>query len=77
MITFAKSNDIVPILPVHDSFICHQGYAEEVRKMMADNFKKNGLNIRVSELKETRHQHLAKDNSDFNSLLNYDDMSYD
>jgi len=37
MLPFAKEN--VPILPIHDSFIMHKGYEENLSKVMVDAFK--------------------------------------
>ena len=37
MLHFAKEN--IPILPVHDSFIMHKGYEENLRKVMVDAFR--------------------------------------
>ena len=78
MIKFAQVNGMVPLLPVHDSFICHHGYAEEVREMMAKSFKKRfGVEVKVSEVKEPIGKGLVEEQSDLNDLLDYIDHSYD
>lgn len=78
MIQFAQANGMVPLLPVHDSFICHHGYAEEVRKMMVMSFKELfGVKVKVSEAKEPESLGYEEELSDLDELLNHNDMSYD
>ena len=78
MIQFAEANGMVPLLPVHDSFICHHGYAEEVRKMMAVIFKERfGIDVRVSEVKKPEAHGFIEDNSELDDLLNQVDRQYD
>lgn len=78
MIQFAQANGMVPLLPVHDSFICHHGYAEEVRKMMVKNFEERfGLKVKVSEIKEPIVRGPVEEQSDLNELLNQTDCSFD
>ena len=37
MLHFARQN--IPVLPVHDSFIMHYGYEEELRSVMTKEFE--------------------------------------
>lgn len=78
MIKFARANGLVPLLPVHDSFICHHGYAEEVREMMEKSFKERfGIDIKVSEIKEPEGLGYEEELSDLGELLKHNDMSYE
>ena len=40
LLTFAKHEDRIPILPLHDSFILHWGYEDMLRRVMAEAFEK-------------------------------------
>jgi len=40
LLTFAKHEDRIPILPLHDSFILHSGYEDMLRRVMAEAFEK-------------------------------------
>ena len=39
MLTFARHEDRIPILPLHDSFILHHGYEDMLRRVMAEAFE--------------------------------------
>ncbi len=43
---FAKKYGMVPLLPIHDSFICHHAYEKDVRQAMKQEFTKR-FNMRV------------------------------
>lgn len=78
MIKFAQAKGMVPLLPVHDSFICHHGYAEEVRAMMVGIFKKRfGLDVKVSGVKVPENDKFKDNQSDLNNLLDYIDRPYE
>ena len=78
MIQFAQANGMVPLLPVHDSFICHHGYAEEVREMMVKSFKERfGVKVEVSQIKEPEAMELIAEETDINDLLDNVDRSFD
>lgn len=78
MIDFATSRGMVPLLPVHDSFICHHGYLEEVEKMMRDKFRKRfGVSIKVKKSLPS-YSHINKGTDDsLSALLSYENRSYD
>jgi hypothetical protein len=40
LLTFAKHEDRIPILPLHDSFILHWGYEDMLRRVMAEAFER-------------------------------------
>ena len=46
---FARRMGLVPLLPVHDSFICHHGYESDVYDAMKSEFKKRyGTSVSVN-----------------------------
>ena len=78
MIQFAQANGMVPLLPVHDSFICHHGYAKEVREMMVKSFKERfGVKVNVSEVKEPEAGQLIEEETDINDLIDNVDRCFD
>ena len=78
MIQFAHANGMVPLLPVHDSFICHHGYAEEVREMMVKSFRERfGVKVQVSEIKEPQASSIVEDFSTLEDLLSNVDQAFD
>ena len=45
---FARRMGLVPLLPIHDSFICHHAYESDVHDAMKREFKKRyGTNVSV------------------------------
>jgi len=78
MIMFAKENGMVPLLPVHDSFICHHGYAEEVRAKMKQLFQKRfGANIEVSEIRVVDGSGFIEETADLEELLTFEDQTFE
>ena len=39
MLTFARHEDRIPILPLHDSFVLHYGYEDMLRQAMENAFE--------------------------------------
>jgi hypothetical protein len=78
MVTFAKQQGLVPLLPVHDSFICHHGYKRDVLKLMHDIFKaRYGVNIEIKE-GEQKIEHLyGVSEAGLDELLSYKDTSFE
>ena len=59
MLRFIDEKSDTALLPVHDSFIVHHGYASELKDMMLETFEKNfGDQIAVKEL-EKEFSHIA------------------
>ena len=78
MIMFAKENGMVPLLPVHDSFICHHGYAEEVRAKMKQLFRKRfGADIEVSEIRVADSIGFIEETADLEELLTFKDQTFE
>lgn len=51
MENFAKQMGTVALLPVHDSFICHHGYAEQLEAAMKAEFRKvvkSGVKVKTT-----------------------------
>lgn len=78
MMTFAKQQGLVPLLPVHDSFICHHGYKKDVLKLMHDIFKaRYGVNIQIKE-SEKKIEHLSGvSEEDPDELFSYMDTPFE
>ena len=89
MLHFTKRN--IPILPVHDSFIMHHGYEDELRNVMEREFeKKVGTSIPIkiermtSEQKAVQREHDAErglyvnynPNDEFHELSNDIDIIF-
>ena len=78
MIKFARTRGIVPLLPVHDSFICHHGYKEEVKQMMEKIFKDEfGIIVTVKPSAKMKPEPTVNEDADLNELLNYTDCSFE
>jgi uncharacterized protein YqgV (UPF0045/DUF77 family) len=78
MVDFATSRGMVPLLPVHDSFICHHGYVEEVKKMMRNKFKqKFGVDIKVKESLSSPSRFRQDSDDSLSALLSYENRSHD
>lgn len=78
MMTFAKQQGLVPLLPVHDSFICHHGYKKDVLKLMHDIFKaRYGVTIEIKE-SEKKIEHLSGvSEEDPDELFSYMDTPFE
>lgn len=51
MLRFIEEKSHTALLPIHDSFIVHHGYASELKEMMLETFEKDfGGRIKVKEL---------------------------
>lgn len=78
MIEFARTRGLVPLLPVHDSFICHHGYVREVEELMVKEFKNRfGIKINVNPKPEVLKQGYKQDDNSLDDLLSYKDRTYD
>lgn len=70
----------VPVLPVHDSFIVHQGYKEELLDVMADFFRKEykvDISITAKKLLPTKLDELADAEFGAPTTKNLDDLLAD
>jgi len=53
MLRFIEEKSGTALLPVHDSFIVHHGYADELKDMMLEIFERDfGAEVRVKELEK-------------------------
>ena len=78
MMEFAKTRGLVPLLPVHDSFICHHGYVSEVKELMVKEFKNRfGIKIKVKAKPEASKQGYKQDETSLDDLLSLKDMSHE
>ena len=78
MMEFAKTRGIVPLLPVHDSFICHHGYKSEVEELMKKAFKKRfGVNISVKATSSETKQGFREIQNSLDDLLTLNDMKHE
>ena len=79
MVEFATSMGMVPLLPIHDSFICHHGYIKDVENLMEEKFK-NRFGVAI-KIKQTHFE--VSDNSksniedDFDDILSYMNESHE
>ena len=74
----AETRGLVPLLPVHDSFICHHGYVREVEELMVKEFKKRfGVKIKVKAKPEASKQGYKQDETSLDDLLSLKDMSHE
>ena len=77
MVTFAKQQGLVPLLPVHDSFICHHGYKKDVLKLMHDIFKiRYGVKIEIKTRDRRNVVYPETGDNDLSEMLSYQDASY-
>ena len=74
----AETRGLVPLLPVHDSFICHHGYVREVEELMVKEFKKRfGVKIKVKAKPEASKQGYKQDEISLDDLLSLKNMSHE
>lgn len=74
MQSFAKKYGMVPLLPVHDSFICHNAYEETVRAAMKREFRRRfnaKVGVKVTSW-EDDPTHLANNKSGDLSVFDED-----
>jgi hypothetical protein len=78
MMTFAKENGLVPLLPVHDSFICHHGYKKDVKELMTNIFKRRyGVRIVIKESEKNIEHLYGVCEAGLDELLSYKDTSFE
>ena len=82
MLRFIEEKSGTALLPVHDSFIVHHGYAEELKDMMLEIFERDfGAEVRVKELEKalTNNAKLAftPTPTDIDSLLQQMDVGHE
>jgi hypothetical protein len=78
MIDFVTTRGMVPVLPVHDSFICHQGYIKEFNSIMKKRFEGRygvPIEVKLSSGKSPTNQILNQHT--LSELLSFDDKSYE
>jgi hypothetical protein len=79
MVEFAISMGMVPLLPIHDSFICHHGYVKDVENLMVEKFR-NRFGVAI-KIKQTHFEVSDNSNSviedDFDNILSYMNESHE
>lgn len=69
MLRFIREKSGAVVLPVHDSFIVHHGYEDELRSMMIEEFKKLfGQQIGLGKLQQKYFPLSGRPNEEWQSI---------